>query len=100
MASQPAPRWRSVAPDAIVWREWEGEFVLRNERTGSSHLLSPLAGSVLQVLLHSDRALTSIDIATRLGQAHAVATDADGCAAIDEVLSEFHRLGLAAPEPP
>src|ERR1700675_616090 len=37
---------------------------------------------------------------TRLGQVHAVAADADRCAAIDEVLSEFHRLGLAAPEQP
>ena len=100
MSSLSAPRWRSVPPDAIVWREWDGEFVLRNERTGSSHLLGPLAGSVLQVLLHADRALSSAEIATRLGQEHAVATDADQCAAIDEVLSEFLRLGLAAPEQP
>jgi hypothetical protein len=98
MSSLSAPRWRRVPHDAIVWREWDGEFVLRNERTGSSHLLGPLAGGVLQVLLHADRALSSTDIATRLGQEHAVATDADPCAAIDEVLSEFQRLGLAAPE--
>ena len=98
MSSLSAPRWRSVPPDAIVWREWDGEFVLRNECTGSSHLLGPLAGSVLHVLLHADRALSIADIATRLGQEHAVATDADRFAAIDEVLSEFRRLGLAAPE--
>ena len=95
-----APRWRCVPPDAIVWREWDGELVLRNERTGSSHLLGPLAGSVLQVLLHADCPLTSTDIATRLGREHAVVTDADSCATIDEVLSEFHRLGLATPEQP
>jgi PqqD family protein of HPr-rel-A system len=100
MSSVPAPRWRSVPPDAIVWREWDGEFVVRNERSGSSHLLGTLAGRVLQVLLHADRALSSADIASRLGGRPGVAAKADGCAAIDAVLSEFHRLGLAAPERP
>src|SRR5208283_6243404 len=57
MSSLSAPRWRSVPPDAIVWREWDGEFVVRNERSGSSHLLGTLAGSVLQVLLRADGAL-------------------------------------------
>jgi len=100
MSSLSAPRWRSVPPDAIVWREWDGEFVVRNERSGSSHLLGTLAGSVLQVLLRADGALSNADIAARLGQEWVAATDTDGCAAIDEVLSEFHRLGLAAPDRP
>lgn len=98
MSSVSAPLWRSVSRDAIVWREWDGEFVVRNERSGSSHLLDTLAGRVLQVLLRADRALGSADIASRLGEGEVVAIDADGCVAIDVVLSEFHRLGLAAPE--
>ena len=100
MSSVSAARWRSVSPDAIVWREWDGEFVVRNERSGSSHLLGTLAGEVLQVLLCADRALSGADIAARLGKEQVVAAGADGCAALDEVLSEFHRLGLAAPEWP
>ena len=99
MSSVSAPRWRSVSPDAIVWREWDGEFVVRNERSGSSHLLGTLAGEVLQVLLHADCALNGADIAARLGKEHVVTADADRRAAIDVVLSEFHRLGLAVPEP-
>jgi PqqD family protein of HPr-rel-A system len=100
MSSVSAPRWRSVSPDAIVWREWDGEFVVRNERSGSSHMLGTLAGRVLQVLLQADRSLSGAEIASRLGKEQVIAANADECAAIDAVLSEFHRLGLAAPERP
>jgi PqqD family protein of HPr-rel-A system len=98
MLSAYALRWRSVSPDAIAWREWDGELVVRNERTGSSHLLAPLAGRVLQVLLEADDALSVADIAAGLGSESAAAIASDRYAVIDAVLSEFHRLGLAEPE--
>jgi PqqD family protein of HPr-rel-A system len=92
-------RWRSVSPDAIVWREWDGEFVVRNERTGSTHLLGTLAGSVLQILLQAGAPLSIADIAVRLGdQGSTAAAGSEDYAAIDSVLSEFTRLGLAEPQ--
>jgi hypothetical protein len=100
MSSLSAPRWRRVPRDAIVWREWDGEFVVRNERSGSTHLLGPLAGTVLQILLDADDTLSVADIAARVGELQAVAAEPDWCAAIDEVLAEFHRLDLAEPVPP
>lgn len=101
MSSASAPHhWRSVAPDAIVWREWDGEYVVRNERSGSSHLLGPLAGSVLQMLLEAEGALSVQAIAAGLDDPQGATVDADRCAAIDEVLSEFHRLDLAQPVRP
>jgi hypothetical protein len=100
MSSSSAPRWRCVPRDAIVWREWDGECVVRNERSGSSHLLGPLAATVLQILLDADDTLSVADIAARLGDPQAVAGDTDWCAAIDEVLAEFHRLDLAEPARP
>ena len=97
MSSPSALRWRSISPDAIVWREWDGEFVVRNERSGSTHLLAPLAGEVLQALLEADGAMSLAEIAARLGDPSA--TDMpDQYATIDAVLSEFKRLGLAKPE--
>jgi hypothetical protein len=97
MSSPSVLRWRSVAPDAIDWRKWDGEIVVRNERTGSTHLLGPLAGSVLQVLLEADGALSVGDIAVRLGEEPAATATADRCAAIDGVLADFKRLLLAEP---
>src|SRR5436309_4873707 len=97
LSSLSLPRWRSMSPDAIVSREWNGEFVVRNERSGSSHLLGTLAGKVLQILVEADCALSVAEIATRLDDPLAVAPDSEWCAAIDEVLAEFHRLELAEP---
>jgi PqqD family protein of HPr-rel-A system len=100
MSSLFAPHWRCVPPDAIVWREWDGEVVVRNERSGSSHLLGPLAGRVLQILLEADGALSVGAIAARLDDQQAIGANSDWCAAIDEVLAEFHRLELARPARP
>ena len=98
MSSSSALRWRSVSPDAIAWREWDGEFVVRNERSGSTHQLAPLAGSVLQVLLEADGARSAAELAAGLEGHPAAANAPDRKAAIDAVLSEFKRLGLAEPE--
>jgi hypothetical protein len=97
MSSAFAPHWRSAPPDTIVWREWDGEFVVRSERSGSSHLLGPLAGRVLQVLLEADGALSVEAIASRLDDPPVAPADPELCAAIDKALSEFRRLELALP---
>ena len=83
--------------DAIVWREWDGEFVVRNERTGSTHLLGPFAGAVLQVILGADRTLSSAEIISGLRDQAALDT-ADPETEIEAVLSEFQRLGLVDSE--
>jgi PqqD family protein of HPr-rel-A system len=98
MSSSSAPHWRSVSVDAIVWREWNGEFVVRNERSGSTHLLGPLAGEVLRVLIDAGEGLSVADIAACLGHGTKAASDSSLPAPIEEVLSEFKRLGLAEPE--
>ncbi len=90
-----APRWRSVPPHAVTWREWDGEFVVRNERTGNSHLLGPLAGRVLGVLLEAGGPLEAAEIATKLDEAFPATQHCGQAGAIAETLAEFHRLGLA-----
>jgi PqqD family protein of HPr-rel-A system len=94
MSSLSALRWRSVRPDAIAMREWDGEFVVRNECSGSTHLLGSLAGRVLQVLLETGRPLDVPGIAAKLGGRFQVF---DQRSSIDAVLAEFERLGLAEP---
>ena len=95
MQSLSAPRWRSPASDAVAWREWDGEFVVRNECTGNSHLLGPLAGRVLGVLLEADHPLDEAEIAARLGVTVPPMDPSEAADAIEEVLAEFCRLGLA-----
>jgi hypothetical protein len=88
---------------------------VRNERSGSTHLLGPLAAWVLKLLLQADGALRVADIAATLDDecpnevaraqpnkfgAAPAPNPPDRHAAIDKVLSEFRRLGLAEPEQP
>jgi hypothetical protein len=96
MPSPSALRWRSVRRDAIALREWDGEFVVRNECSGSTHLLGPLAGRVLQILLEANGALDIAGIAARIGEPGMAGSELD--VPIDAVLTEFKRLGLAEPE--
>lgn len=99
MSTLSALAWRSVPHNAIVWHEWDGEFVVRNEQSGNTHLLGPLAGRVLQVLLEADAALSVAAITAAVGDCPAATATPDRCAAIDAVLAEFRRLGIAQPEP-
>ena len=100
MSTPSALRWRSVRPDAIAFREWDGEFVVRNEQSGSTHMLGALGGQVLQILLRADAALSSADIAIALDSEDRPGYAPDKRAAVDEILQEFQRLGLAQPESP
>ena len=65
-----------------------------------NHLLGALAGRVLKILLEADSALCVGAIAEQLGESLMAAGDPAWFAAIDEVLSEFHRLELALPVRP
>jgi hypothetical protein len=93
--SSSAPRWRSLPPEAIAVRQWDGEFVVRTERTGNSHLLGPLAGRVLEVLLAAGNALQADELLPRLGAATPVMEANEVLETVEEVLVEFQRLGLA-----
>ena len=103
----PAPRagqvrWSILGQ--VDWREWDGEFVLRAERSGITTLLAPWAGQVLKALraggcdadeiarrLHADR-LQSGAASTALTAAFAdPAADTQHVAA---VLAELEALGL------
>ena len=79
-------RWRCLAADALAWRELEGEIVLRNAHTGSTHLVGALAAEVLRALIAARAGVALGELAARLPGERT---------AIEEVLRDFERLGLA-----
>lgn len=95
MQSLSVPRWRSVPRDAVALREFDGEFVVRNESTGNSHLLGLLAGRVLVVLLDARGSLDAAEIASHLDTTVSPVETGEAYDAVEEVLAEFCRLGLA-----
>jgi PqqD family protein of HPr-rel-A system len=95
MSGHEQTRWRAAGRGRLSWRVWDGEFVVFNPRTGSTHLLSEFAGEVLLGLIGSDEGITVEALAARLADAPAAADGADWSAAVAAALSDFARLELA-----
>ena len=92
-------RWRSVSPEALVWRDFDGEIVLRNSRTGSTHLLDRFSAGILRLLIETREVLSAQEIRVRLGGGTQGGDDiGEWESAIQEVLSELRRLELAEPQ--
>ena len=91
-------RWRAVPADALAWREWDGEVVVFNKQTGSTHLLGELGGEVLRHLLAAEGGATAGALAAGLGDDPSGADAAGWTESVAKVLSDFARLGLAQPD--
>jgi len=84
-------RWRAIPSRELSWHRLESALVLRNERTGSTHLLEPPAGEVFRALLQAAAWMTAEDVARASDEALAIVAD---------VLPELVRLGLAEVQSP
>jgi len=92
-------RWRGIPQQVFAWREWDGEFVVLDLRSGDIHLLSTFAGMVLLKLSAAQSPRTVGELARQLETATDY-SDADCAAAIEAILADFHRLELAELESP
>jgi len=77
---------------------WAGEVVAYHPGSGDTHLLSPIAGAVLQAVAggaHDEAAIVSA-VASRLDL-----NDGDGLAVmVEEAVATLTRLGLLEPVAP
>jgi len=89
-------RW--ITPAGVRWRQWEGEVVAYHPGSGDTHLLSPIAGAVLEAVAggaHDEVAIVAA-VAARLDL-----NDNDGLAAmVEEAIATLARLGLLEPVAP
>ena len=86
--------WRLVPGQSLNCREWDGEVVLYNDVSGSTHLLDGAALDVLQALRAGP--LDAAGLAERLGD-HIDAEDGDLSALIADMLAALARLDLVEP---
>jgi PqqD family protein of HPr-rel-A system len=85
-----ALRWRTVSVEALIWHEFDDELVVRNAMSGSTHLLDFPATEVLKALVQAKDGMTAAECARAIGEE-------GSAAAVDELLREFQRHGLAEP---
>ena len=95
-----ATRWRGAPTTALACREWDGEFVVYDCNTGSTHLLDSLAGMILRHLCAAEGGATLGELADALEVGADVEGRQDCIALVAKVLEEFDRLGLANAESP
>lgn len=86
-------RWQAVPCKQLARRELDGELVVRNARTGSTHLLEPLAGEILHALIESETRMSIPELVSLLRDEGG--TEDEWVRAVEAALSEFERLGLA-----
>jgi len=88
-------RWRGVPREALAVREWDREFVIRNELSGSTHLLNEGPARVLFALCESEAGVTIRELFVTLNGEGRGIDEGDWIADMEATLSEFERLGLA-----
>jgi PqqD family protein of HPr-rel-A system len=85
--------WRVPPPGAVAWREWDGEAVLYDERTGATHRLGLAAAVVWRTIAEAKSGASHPSIATSLESADL----ADGETASElakAIIEDLERLGL------
>lgn len=86
--------WRLVPGQSLNCREWDGEAVLYNDVSGSTHLLDGVALDVLQALRAGpfDAAALALQLADQVD-----AEDGELAPLIDTMLTALARLDLVEP---
>jgi PqqD family protein of HPr-rel-A system len=83
--------WRVVPGQHLAFREWDGEAVLYNDLSGSTHLLDGAAVDVLQALRSAP--CVPATLAARLAESFGASAD-ELLPEIEDMLAELVRLDL------
>ena len=86
-------RWQLVSREALTYRDLDGQRIVYNAATGSTHLFEPLAAELLNALLEADGESSFDDLMERVAQTGSPPLQWRD--AIETVLREFERLGIA-----
>jgi PqqD family protein of HPr-rel-A system len=84
--------WRLEEPSHLVEREWDGEVIVLNTQTGSTHLLEPAAALIYRLLqLHPQ---SDVELIEQLTAELDTGDPDDARTMVEATLLEFLRLGL------
>ena len=89
-------RWQPLRPQALCWREWDDEFVVFNDDTGSTHHLNALGGEVMLALLRHPEGIGLGDLVRDLEPGFETADNVQLSAEIEHTLAQLATLEIAA----
>ena len=89
--AQPGP---DAAGCALAWREWDGEWVVYDGQSGSTHLLDDTAGAMLAALCAVPSRSLGLDaLFEQVFGADEVPSDSE-LHHVRQVLADLERIGL------
>ncbi|HET8875643.1 MAG TPA: HPr-rel-A system PqqD family peptide chaperone [Casimicrobiaceae bacterium] len=88
--------WRALDAQAIDSRAWNGESVLYNDVTGSTHQLSVLGSAVMATLLEHPSGIPLTALVRRIADTAGDVADDELRAAVEHTLAALAELRLAA----
>ena len=89
--------WRLESPNDLIDREWDGEIVVLNTKTGSTHLLEPSSAVIYRALQAGPQ--TDAALVEQLTPELDTANPDDARAIVEAALLQFLRLGLIESSP-
>ena len=87
--------WRLLAAEANESRQWDGEIVLYNDATGSTHQLSALTTLVMATLLEHPSGIALNALVRHVADGAGDIADDDLRAAVENSLAALADLRLA-----
>jgi PqqD family protein of HPr-rel-A system len=94
----PAPIWRLVPGQRLLYRCWDGECVLYNDLSGDTHLLDEFALALLEQVQRAPQAATQLAAAFGLDPASDLAAGTDAphadAAVLHDMLADLAALHL------
>ena len=84
--------WRIPADQEILWRHWEGDYVIFNSLSGETHILDIVSGKVLKRIMNGPS--TTEDIRSEIGDFLEVRNDSELARAVDKILNGLEDTGL------
>lgn len=85
-------RWKALQNNKLLWEHWDGDYLVFNPFSGQTHILNSMAAEALKNL--EGQALTTVELAERLSELFAIASNQDLQQHVERLLNEFDELGL------
>ena len=95
LANDAEASWKISGGEELLLRYWEGDYVVYNPLSGSTHVLDILTGEVLKAI-RAGRGRTS-DLCQRTAEFLEVPNDAGVADNVHEILAQLDELGLIEP---
>lgn len=90
---EPDQIWSLPSSKQLDWREWDGDCIVFNPNSGSTHLLSEAGATVLFTLVEVSGPMTIKQLALYFSDG-ASENSADLTIQLETSLAEFERIGL------